>query len=135
LEPELRARITAEATVSPSEDADRVLRAVLNIFPDKEGEVYKQGETVWYISEDIRSLKSLREQFRDRHIRGAARRLALVARENNSTRLMLNRQAAAAGVAVVCGSPEESPLGPIYLTLESDRIDAVIDWLTAYESG
>jgi predicted RNA binding protein with dsRBD fold (UPF0201 family) len=49
-----------------------------------------------------------------------------------STSLMLNKQAAAAGVIALCGSTEESPLGPIYLTAESEQIATVIDWLTAY---
>jgi predicted RNA binding protein with dsRBD fold (UPF0201 family) len=50
----------------------------------------------------------------------------------DSTSLMLNRQAATVGTIALCGSPEESPLGPIYVTVESITLGAVIDWLTAY---
>ncbi len=81
------------------------------------------------------SLSHLRDQLRDRHVRAAARRLLLYSIKGGRAELMLNRQAAVAGVVVVCGSPEESPLGPIYLRLESDNLPAAIDWLTAYDSG
>jgi predicted RNA binding protein with dsRBD fold (UPF0201 family) len=35
-------------------------------------------------------------------------------------------------VAALCTSATESPLGPLVLEIESDRPEAVIDWLTAY---
>lgn len=76
-------------------------------------------------------MKHVRDQLRDRHVRGAARRLLLAAKEGHETELLLNRQAAAAGVVALCGSPEESPLGPIYLKLASKDIDGVIVWLTS----
>ena len=86
-------------------------------------------------TDDPKALLRIRDQLRDRHVRSAARRRLLLNREDDSTSLMLNRQAATAGVLVVCGSPEESPLGPIYLTIESKRLDDVIDWLTSYAEG
>ena len=48
---------------------------------------------------------------------------------------MFNRQAAYAGVLALCGSEAESPLGPIYLRIDSQDLDDVIEWLTAYEPG
>ena len=52
-----------------------------------------------------------------------------------TTSVMLNRQAAAAGVVALCGTPEESPLGPIYLTIESEDVAKIVDWLAAYPEG
>ena len=87
------------------------------------------------VSEEASSLDMLRDQFRDRHVRGAARRLLLSQLKGSSTSLMLNRQAAVVGVVALCSSPDQSPLGPIYATIDSRQIEAVIDWLTAYEPG
>jgi len=84
------------------------------------------------VTEDPRALAHIRDQLRDRHVRSAARRQMLLKSSGRSTSLMFNRQAAAAGVVALCSSPEESPLGPIYLVLESENIDATVDYLAAY---
>jgi predicted RNA binding protein with dsRBD fold (UPF0201 family) len=86
-------------------------------------------------SDDSASVMRLREQLRDRHVRAAARRLFISRREGNKVTMMFNRQAAHAGVLALCGSEAESPLGPIYLSIESESLDEVIEWLTAYEPG
>ncbi len=84
------------------------------------------------VTEDPKALVHIRDQLRDRHVRTAARRQMLLSRSGRRTTLMLNRQAAAAGVVALCGSVDESPLGPLYLTIESDRVEATTEWLTAY---
>lgn len=86
-------------------------------------------------SVDPRSIRRLHDQLRDRRVRGAARRLFASGREGDRATVMLNRQAAFSGVLVMCSSEAESPLGPLYLTIESKDMDAVVQWLTAYESG
>jgi len=124
-----------EAEVSPSEDPEKVERAVLNVVGDSPGEVKRSGSEVRFTSQDAGSLIRLRDQLRDRRVRAAARRLLTDARHGGLTELMINRQAATAGVVVLCGSQDESPLGPIFLRIESAQLDEVIGWLTAYEGG
>lgn len=132
--PKPAGRVTIEAGVSPSEDARKVALAVGNIVGNS-GLVEITGRGARFRSDDLGSLGHLRDQLRDRRIRAAARRLLLKGRDGKSAVLMLNRQAAFVGVVALCGSPEESPLGPVYLTLESKDMEAAIDWLTAYEEG
>ena len=84
------------------------------------------------VTKDLRALVHIRDQLRDRHVRTAARKQMLLNSSGRSTSLMLNRQAAAAGVIALCGSPEESPLGPIHMTLRAEKIGSAIDWLTSY---
>ncbi len=91
--------------------------------------------SVRVVAEGAASLDRIHDQFRDRHVRGAARRLLLWTAKGDSTSVMLNRQAAIAGAVVLCSTPDESPLGPIHLKISSNKINAVIDWLTAYEEG
>jgi len=135
LRAELRGRVEVEATVSPAEDSEKVAMAVREAVGGARGEIAREQTRVRFTSEDLECLKHFRDQLRDRHVRSAARKLMLAARSGNSTTIMLNRQAATASVLVVCSSPEESPLGPIYLTIDSEQIAEVIGWLTAYESG
>jgi predicted RNA binding protein with dsRBD fold (UPF0201 family) len=133
--PELKVKVSLEARVSSSEDPAKVAEAVLNVVGNSQGELKRGASEVRYVSEDASSLAHLRDQLRDRRVRAAARRLLTDARQGRMTELMLNRQAAAAGVVALCGSQDESPLGPIFLAIESDRLEEVIGWLTAYEGG
>lgn len=132
---DFNAKTILKANISPSEDPDKVVGALEKVLGLSTGDVSLGSRTVKLVADDARVLVRIRDQLRDRHVRSAARRRLLLNREKNSTSLMLNRQAATTGVLVVCGSPGESPLGPIYLTIESQRLDAVIDWLTSYSEG
>lgn len=127
-----RAKITFKATISPSEDPAKVAGALERVLGLTTGDVSSGPHAARLVTNDAKILLRIRDQLRDRHVRSAARRRLLVNKEGNSTWLMLNRQAAVTGVLAICGSAEESPLGPIYLTIESGKLDAVIDLLTSY---
>jgi predicted RNA binding protein with dsRBD fold (UPF0201 family) len=51
----------------------------------------------------------------------------------DTTRFLLNKQAAIAGVVVVVEDELESPLGPIRVTIDCEELDALIDWLVPIE--
>lgn len=134
-QPEFRARVILEATISPSEDPAKVAGSLGNVVGETPGAAVAGSASARLVTDDPKAIVRVRDQLRDRHVRSAARRQLLLSRARRSASMMLNRQAAAAGVVALCGSPDESPLGPIYMTIESDRIDATIDWLTAYATG
>ena len=125
--------VTLEATVSPSEDPVKVAGAVANVAGADPGSVSVRAGGVRLVRDDQEALVLLRNQLRDRHVRSVARRQLLLNGTGKTTSMMLNRQAAAAGVMAVCGSPGESPLGPIHLTISSPKLEEVVDWLTVYE--
>ena len=131
-QPELEAKLVLEATVSPSEDPEKVFRAMESVLGDARCERSTRPGSEKLTTEDPRALVQIRDQLRDRHVRSAAKKQMLLKSTVGSASLMLNRQAASAGVIALCGSPDESPLGPIYLTVHSEKIGAAIDWLTAY---
>jgi predicted RNA binding protein with dsRBD fold (UPF0201 family) len=120
------------ATISPSESPEKVLIAAKNVVGECAYEIDESAGEVRLVSNDVRSLRLIHDQLRDRRIRDAARRFLLKTKEGNSLLLMLNRQAAYVGTVAICSSPEESPLGPILLRITSPEADAVIEWLTAH---
>jgi hypothetical protein len=124
-----------EATLAPSEDPKKVLGGMKSVLGESAALADQSRRMIKMLSEGLSSLNILREQLRDRHIRSAARRLLLLELKGDSTSLMLNRQAATVDVVTLCSSADQSPLGPIYMTIRSKQIEAVIDWLTAYEEG
>ena len=130
--PDFRARMVLEASISPSEDPAKVKKALENVVGVDSAEERRGASAALLTTEDSQAFVRVRDQLRDRHVRSAARRQMLLKSTSRSTTLMLNRQAAAVGVLVLCGSDGESPLGPIYLKIEAQKLQEVIDWLTAY---
>jgi predicted RNA binding protein with dsRBD fold (UPF0201 family) len=128
----LARRIELRASVAPSEDPQKVLAAMRQVLGDCEYNVEEDENSIRLSSGSPRCLQKLHDQLRDRHVRDAARRLMLRLLEGDLLSLMLNRQAAAAGVLALCTTATESPLGPLRLEIESDSPQKLIDWLTAY---
>ncbi len=133
--PDFRAEVRFEATVSPSEDPLKVAAAIGSVGGFETSAVVTTARKAILSTSEAAVLARVRDKLRDRHVRSAARRQLLLNKKGRSTSMMLNRQAAAAGVLALCGTPEESPLGPVFVTIESDRLDDAIDWLTAYDEG
>lgn len=127
-----RVSIVLEGSVSPSEDPQKVMKALQNVLGECEYQVEETRRSVRMKSKNIKCIEKVRDQFRDRRIRGVARRLALGSKQEYRLTFMLNRQAAYEGIIALCGSEGESPMGPLYLTLESPEVDKLIDWLTSY---
>jgi len=125
--------ILAEAQIRKTESPTKVSDAVKKLFGDK-GELCVEPDRVMLVSNDLESLRYLKDQFRDRRVRSSARRLLITNKgeeDSLQTYLLLNKQAATVGIGALCDDPSESALGPIVLRLKSRNIQAVIDWLTA----
>jgi predicted RNA binding protein with dsRBD fold (UPF0201 family) len=75
------------------------------------------------------SLAILYEQVRSRSAMGVLRRMLLDNRVGDSTSFLLNKQAATSGIAAVIEEEQESPLGPIRVTISCEELDALVDWL------
>jgi predicted RNA binding protein with dsRBD fold (UPF0201 family) len=127
---EVLARI--ETTLNPTEDPEKVLRAIRNLFPNcapsivRTDERHAKFEGSVASLEDLDNLKSL---LRQEAIRDAARRLLFKSVSGSSIVVHLNKQAAFAGKASFCERYDESPLGPITLTITAESSEQLIDWL------
>lgn len=123
--------IFVETQVKATESKEKVSNAISNLF--KGGELRIETDRAQFVSHNLNSLQFLKDQFRDRRIRSAARRLLLTNRaeeDSDRTLLLLNKQAATVPIAALCDDPKESPLGPIIMRIRSPKLMEVIDWLT-----
>ena len=128
--------IIAESQLEHTESREKVATALSNLF-GKSGELRLEDDRVVFLSSERASLQLLKDQFRDRRVRAAARRLLLSTVEDQGIQavLLLNKQAATVGIAALCDDPRESPLGPIVLRIRYQNILELIDWLTkGYDS-
>jgi uncharacterized protein len=127
---EVLARI--EAPLNPTEDPEKVLRAIRNLFPKcaptivRTDERHAKFESSVARMEDLDNLKSL---LRQEAIRDAARKLLFKSVSGSTIVVHLNKQAAFAGKASFCERYDESPLGPITLTITTENHEQLIDWL------
>jgi len=126
----IQARI--EAPLNPTEDPEKVLRAVHNLFPnsrlvtEKADVRHSRLHATMTRLEDLENLKSLLKQ---EAIRDAARKILFNSVSGSTIAVYLNKQAAFAGKASFCERYDESPLGPITLVITSESPELVIDWL------
>ena len=118
-----------EATVNPSECTQKVIDAIANLFARCSPELLPYKSRVVGKSVGSESLAILYEQVRSRSAMGVLRRMLLDNRAGDSTWFLLNKQAATSGIAAVIEDEQESPLGPIRVTISCEELDALIDWL------
>lgn len=120
--------LKVEAPVNPSEDPQKVIGAIESVIERCSPE-FRYGSRAVGRAAGVEPLSLLYEQVRSRSAMGVLRRMLLDNRAGDSTWFLLNKQAATAGIAAVIEEEQESPLGPIRVTLSCEELDTLIDWL------
>ncbi|CCC82105.1 RNA-binding domain-containing protein [Thermoproteus tenax] len=125
-------RVEAIVEVRPTEDRDKVKRALLNVFEPETLELKKEGEAELLIgrASSYKSLLKLKEAIWRQGIQDAAR--SVLSRSIvGEGRLVfhLNKQAAYVGVVSFATEPSESPLGPIVFIVETSDVRRFLDWI------
>jgi len=123
----MKCKITVRARVNPTEDLDKVITAISNIFIFDEIEI---GEDYVSVTGKMDSLLDLRESLKNRKIRDTAQRIFLKSAEGNIITFSLSKQAALVSVPNLIEG-EMSALGEIDVTIEPDDVERFIDWMTA----
>ncbi len=114
-------RVRVETPIQLTENPEKVIRALRNLFPDLRIE-----STEHRIIGTTENLDRLRELIRNQRIRDTARRQLVAGRRENRTTVSLSKQAAFVGVVNFAAS---SPLGDIAVEIEADDLDAAIDYI------
>ncbi len=124
-------KIVVEAELRPTEDESKVMKAIENLFEPENVERIQMGdyELIRATSSSLASLSRLHRQLRVQEILEATRSYLLKSVKGNSVTLLLHKQAAYEGKVSLLTWGDESPLGPIKVTIEHPNIRDVIDWL------
>ncbi len=126
--------LRVETEVRPTENPEKVIKAVLNIFDlSREVKLIKSGEERYFVVAESRSISSLfkfYEKLRQERILDTARGLLLSSLRDNMLSFKLNKQVAYAGHVSFVTADDESPLGAISVTIISEKLREIVDWLT-----
>ncbi|MEM3506862.1 MAG: RNA-binding domain-containing protein [Candidatus Bathyarchaeia archaeon] len=125
--------VEVEAIVNPTEEFEKVEKAVKNIFPTitlesmpmENGRVLLKGK-----SKGIQSLSNLKEMLKQERIRNTARSIMLSSISNNSIAFSLNKQAAYVKHLSFSDPEIESSLGSIKVKIFAKDLINLLDWLS-----
>jgi predicted RNA binding protein with dsRBD fold (UPF0201 family) len=122
----MKCKITARARVNPTEDRNKVITAISNIFNFDELEI---GDGYVIVTGENESLLNLRESLKNRKIRDTANRIFSNGAEDNIITFSLSKQAALVSIPNFVDKGM-SKLGEIDVTIETDDVDGFINWMT-----
>ena len=123
----MKCKMTAKARINPTEDVDKVIKAISNIFEFDELEI---GDDYILVTGDKESLRDLRESLKSRKIRDTAERMFIKGSEGDKIFFSLSKQAALVSIPNFVDR-EMSALGEIDVTIETDYVESFIEWMTA----
>lgn len=126
-------RTYAELIFYPTEVSEKLHTVLQNLFDiDEDGikTFKKDGED--YLGAKIDGIKGLQKLFnglRKQRIVQTARKILIGRMDIDSVSFLLNKQALLMGKYHFCGSPDESPMGPVWVHIESDNIERLLEYL------
>jgi uncharacterized protein len=126
--PNINCKIEMVCPVNLSEDPDKVIQAISNIFPHST--IKNENFSIKAQSNELRSLEKIYESVISTQSQKSYTRNLENNLDGNSTWFFLNKQAAFVDQVAICEEAEESPLGPIKVILNSSNIDGIIDWIS-----
>lgn len=118
--------IKISCPINLSESPEKVRAAVTNIFPDCVIRVENYSVTA---TSSPGAFEQISKSIHSRQSQKTYKRIMEGHLEGDSTWFYLNKQAAFAKKIIICDSADESPLDPIRVTLTSEKIQEIIDWL------
>ena len=121
--------IRARSLVNPTEDLQKVIKSLSNVFDYDEIEL---GEGYVEISGEISCLLPLKEYLEKGRIRDTARKIMLKGKSSGEITFNLSKQAAYVGKINLIEN-ELSSLGEIEVTITAKNTDEVVNWLCKKE--
>ena len=121
----LNCKIEIFSSINPSEDPEKVKKAILNIIP--RSEINIENYSIRGKTSDFHSMEKIYETIHSSKSQRAFQRQLEKHIDNNTTWFYLNKQAAYVERVVLCEEADESPLGPLKVVRKSTNIDRIID--------
>jgi len=125
--PSINCKIEMFSSVNPSEDLDKIKKAISNVFPYST--IKSENFSIIAQSKELRSFEKIYETIHTNQSQKTYSHNLEKNLENDTTWFYLNKQAAFVEKIAICEEAEESPLGPIKVILTSSNIDGIIDWI------
>ena len=124
--------VHVEVEVNPTEDLEKVKRAVENIFGAVKFEVEsrKWGQLLIVETTGTEGLTKLYNMLSRERIRAAARKIFFSGMSEKLVTFYLNKQVAYVGHISFSQQTAESPLGPINVQIRCSNPRELIEWLT-----
>lgn len=119
--------ITVITPVNMTEDKQKVIFAVKNLFPD--AELLEKKNNVYITNTDFKVLRRIKEKVKAKKSRAVLQRILYNNYHMNNTWFLLNKQAAFSDVVSIVENEDESPLGPIKVTIKGYDLDEINYWL------
>ncbi len=125
---EMFEEVEVEAYVYPTEDIEKVKKAMLNLIPGLEFEAFDKGEYIILVgkTKNKKALQRLYELFRGQAILDTARAFLEDGYFGEEIIIKVHKQVAYAGKV---NFNEESPLGPITITIRTKDPQRLMKWL------
>ena len=120
-----------EVDINPTEDEDKVTKAVENVFGNMKFEFKPQDGKKLLVAKGtgISGLAKFGDMLRRERIRDAARHVLFDGLNGKLLTFYLNKQVAYEGHLSFSNPTGESPLGPIRVQIRCDNPSELIDWL------
>ena len=126
--PKISCKIHITCPVHPTESVEKIRQTLTNIFPELEFE--QKENTIHTSSIDLKCLEKISEEILNRQLQKSFQKQFRKNLHHDSLWFYLNKQAAFADVVALCEHDDESPLGPIKVSIRSSQIENVANWLT-----
>ncbi len=121
----MECKIYAKADINPTEDRDKVIRAISNVIEYDELEV---GEDYICAFGKKDTIKKFGDELRERKIRGVARKIMLKGSSINIINFKISKQAALAGTLNLV-EDDLCPIGEINIEIKTNDVKKFIDWI------
>ncbi|MFP3290279.1 MAG: RNA-binding domain-containing protein [Nitrososphaeria archaeon] len=120
-------KLYISARVNPSEDPEKVKKAIINLTDPKDEIKVEMMQDIIKVEAGEYTLKKLLQAIKDKDMTYLMLRLLNENKKGDKFFLMLNKQAAFVSRVVMCDDPQESPLGPITIEFDNESIKYVIN--------
>ncbi len=125
--PNIACKVSIGCAIYPSEDETKIKQALGNIFPELNLE--QKNHSLHASSNNLHCLEKIYQDIQNKQSQRSFSRQFRKNMYDNSLWFYLNKQAAFAGVIALCERDDESPLGPIKISIQSAQTDRIIEWL------
>lgn len=112
--------------INSTEDIQKVVFAVKNILPSLDPLIRENKISVKVY--DFKILKKIKDQIRSKRTLSVLQRILYNNYNMKSTWFLLNKQAAFSGVVAIVENEDESPLGPIKITINNCDLEKINEW-------